>query len=321
MVLRAGLLWLSEQPYVFRFLRSNTLARRLASRFVAGETIESAVSAVQDLNAAGVSATLDVLGESVTNVAEARGARDAYLRALDRLADARADANVSLKLTQLGLDVDEPLCVENVRAVVARAKELGSFARIDMEGSEYTERTLDLFKQHLRPQFGDAVGVVLQSYLRRTERDLNDLLALGARIRLCKGAYKEKADVAFPHKRDVDANYVACMERLLEGGNRPAIATHDARIIAHARAYARKHDIPPTRYEFQMLYGVRRDLQLALRRQGYNVRVYVPFGDQWYPYLMRRLAERPANIGFLVGSVVKESLQRRDGRTRPEGRS
>ena len=311
MVLRAGLLWLSEQPYVFRFLRSNGLARRFASRFVAGETIETAVATVRDINALGISATLDVLGESVTNVREANAARAAYLQALDRLAEARADANVSLKLTQMGLDVDEAACVDNVRAVVARAKALGSFARIDMEGSAYTERTVQLFSRRLHPEFGDAVGVVLQSYLRRTERDLTELLAIGARIRLCKGAYKESDDVAFPDKRDVDANYVACMERLLERGNRPAIATHDAKIIAHARAFARRHDIPPVRYEFQMLYGVRRDLQLALRRQGFHVRVYVPFGDQWYPYLMRRLAERPANIGFLVGSVVQESLRRR----------
>jgi proline dehydrogenase len=310
MVLRAGLLWLSEQPYVFRFLRSNGLARRLASRFVAGETIDTAVAAVRDINALGISATLDVLGESVTNVREARADRTAYLQALDRLADARADANVSLKLTQMGLDVDEEACVENVRAVVARAKSLGSFVRIDMESSAYTERTLELFKRRFHPEFGDAVGVVLQSYLRRTESDLREMLALGARIRLCKGAYKEAADVAFPDKRDVDANYVACMERLLQEGKRPAIATHDARIIAHARAFARRQDIPPARYEFQMLYGVRRDLQLGLRRQGFQVRVYVPFGDQWYPYLMRRLAERPANIGFLVGSVVRESLRR-----------
>jgi len=309
MVLRAGLLWLSEQPRVFRFLRSNNLARRLASRFVAGETIDAAVTAVRELNAAGISATLDVLGESVTNAKEARAACGAYLQALDRLAEARADSNVSLKLTQMGLDVDEASCLANVRAVVARAKSLGSFARIDMEGSAYTDRTLRIFKDTLHPEFGDAVGVVLQSYLRRTEQDLHQLLPLGARIRLCKGAYKEAADVASPDKRDVDANYVACMERLLERGNRPAIATHDAKIIAHAREFARRQGIAPARYEFQMLYGVRRDLQVALRRQGHQVRVYVPFGDQWYPYLMRRLAERPANIGFLFGSVVKESLQ------------
>lgn len=311
MVLRAGLLWLSEQPYVFRLLRSNGLARRLASRFVAGETIDSAVASVRDLNALGISATLDVLGESVTNAREASAARAAYLEALDRITAAHADANVSLKLTQMGLDVDEGECVENVRAVIAHARTLRTFVRIDMESSAYTERTLQLFKERLHPEFGDCVGVVLQSYLRRTERDLNELLALGVRIRLCKGAYKEDADVAFPDKRNVDANYVACMERLLEGGNRPAIATHDAKIIAHARAFARQREIAPTRYEFQMLYGVRRDLQLALRRQGHQVRVYVPFGDQWYPYLMRRLAERPANIGFLIGNVMRESLQRR----------
>jgi proline dehydrogenase len=307
---RTGLLWLSEQPRIFRFIRRNGLARRFASRFVAGETAESGIAALQNLNAAGISASLDLLGESVRGAAEAHAARDTYLETLDRIKAAGADANVSVKLTQMGLDIAEELCVENLRAIVARAKSHGSFVRIDMEQSAYTERTLQLFKRTFHPEFGNAVGVVLQSYLRRTDQDVEQMIALGARVRLCKGAYQEPATVAFPHKRDVDATYVRCMERLLLRGAYPGIATHDARIIAHARAFARDKGIPQSRFEFQMLYGVRRDLQQGLRRQGYNVRVYVPFGTQWYPYLMRRLAERPANLAFLLGNVLRESLRR-----------
>jgi proline dehydrogenase len=309
-VLRAGLLWLSEQPRVFRFVRSNGLARHLASRFVAGETLDHAVKVLRELNAAGVSGTLDHLGEAVRSLTAARAARDTYLQALDRIQQAGADSNVSLKLTQMGLDIEERECVENVGAILSRARTQRSFVRIDMEGSAYTERTLSLFRQRFYPAFGDTVGVVLQSYLRRTEQDVAMMIALGARVRLCKGAYQEPADVAFPDKKEVDANYVACMERLLELGNYPAIATHDERIIARTKAFATNHGIPPTRFEFQMLFGVRRDLQRALRRDGYRVRVYVPFGDQWYSYLMRRLAERPANIAFLLGNIVKESLRR-----------
>lgn len=309
-MLRAGLLWLSEQPRVFRFIRGNGLARGLASRFVAGETVDSGVAALKDLNAAGIAASLDVLGESVHNADEAHAARDTYLETLDRIRSAHADANVSVKLTQMGLDIDEPLCVENMRAIVGRAQAHGSFVRIDMEQSAYTERTLHLFKRSLFPEFGQAVGVVLQSYLRRTDQDVDQMIALGARVRLCKGAYQEPATVAFPNKRDVDVAYVRCMERLMLGGHYPAVATHDARIIEHAKAFARDKGIRPERFEFQMLYGVRRDLQLKLRRDGYNVRVYVPFGTQWYPYLMRRLAERPANVAFLLSNLVRESLRR-----------
>jgi proline dehydrogenase len=309
-MLRAGLLWLSEQPRVFRFVRQNGLAKRFASRFVAGETVDEAVAALRDLNAAGVTASLDLLGESVTTADEAHAARDVYLQTLDRIRAARAQANVSVKLTQMGLDSDEALCVANLRAIVGRAKEHGSFVRIDMEQSSYTEKTLDLFTRVFYPEFGNPVGVVLQSYLRRTAQDVEAMIALSARVRLCKGAYQEPATVAFPAKRDVDANYVACMERLLARGNYPGIATHDERIIAHAKEYARRQGIRAERFEFQMLYGVRRDLQLGLRRDGWNVRVYVPFGTHWYPYLMRRLAERPANIAFIVGNVVKESLRR-----------
>jgi proline dehydrogenase len=309
-MIRAGLLWLSEQPHIFHFVRTNGLARRFAARFVAGETVESGVAALQELNAAGITASLDLLGEAVHNAAEARAARDTYVRTLARISAAGAAAHVSVKLTQMGLDIDPTLCVDNLRAIIARAKADGSFVRIDMEQSDYTERTLQLFRQRFHPEFANAVGVVLQSYLRRTERDVEQMIALDARVRLCKGAYKEPDTVAFPSKRDVDANYVRCMERLLLGGNYPAIATHDVRILEHAKRFARDKGIPPGRFEFQMLYGVRRDLQLALKRQGYNVRVYVPFGTQWYPYLMRRLAERPANVAFLLGNVVRESLRR-----------
>jgi len=310
-MIRAGLLWLSEQPQVFKFVRRNGLARRFAARFVAGETVESGVAALTRLNAAGLTASLDLLGEAVHSAAEARAARDTYLQTLDRIRTAGAAAHVSVKLTQMGLDIDAGLCVDNLRPIIARAKADGSFVRIDMEQSDYTERTLQLFRQKFHPEFGNAVGVVLQSYLRRTERDVEDMVALGARVRLCKGAYKEPEAVAFPRKRDVDANYVRAMERLLAKGDYPAIATHDVRILDHAKAFARDKGIAPARFEFQMLYGVRRDLQLALQRQGYNVRVYVPFGTQWYPYLMRRLAERPANVAFLLGNVMRESLRLR----------
>src|SRR5919106_833848 len=268
---RAGLLWLSEQPRMFAFIRGNGLARRFASRFVAGETVEAAVAALTELNAAGISATLDLLGEAVTSPAEAHAARDAYVQTLDRIWRFGADANVSVKLTQMGLDIDDALCRESMRAIIGQAKSYGSFVRIDMEQSAYTETTLRFFTQDFYPEFGKAVGVVLQSYLRRTERDVEDMIALGARVRLCKGAYKEPADVAFPKKRDVDACYVASMERLLERGTYPGLATHDARIIAHARAFARRKDIPPARFEFQMLHGVRRDLQQSLRSDGYRV--------------------------------------------------
>lgn len=310
-MLRASLLWLSERPRLNRFVRRNGFASRFASRFVAGETVDSALAALRDLNAARISASLDLLGESVRKPEEAQAAQGVYLELLDRIHSAGADANVSVKLTQMGLDIDERLCVQNLRAIIARARSLGSFVRLDMEGSAYTQRTLDLFTRIVHPEFGNATGVVLQSYLRRTGADVDAMTALGARVRLCKGAYQEPAEIAFPDKRDVDANYVACMERLLDHGNYPGLATHDERIITHARAYAKGRGIDPSRFEFQMLYGVRRDLQRELRGAGYNVRVYVPFGSHWYPYLMRRLAERPANIGFILGNVVKESLRRR----------
>lgn len=315
-MLRAVFLWLSEQPRIFGFVRRNRLARKLASRFVAGETIDEAIRAARELNGTppvpgGLSVSLDLLGESVLHAEEAQRACAIYLELLDRIHAANVNANVSVKLTQMGVDIDEALCIRNTQSIIGRAKQYHSFVRIDMEQSTYTARTLQLFTEVFYPQFGNAVGVVLQSYLRRTGDDVDAMIALGARVRLCKGAYKEPEDVAFPDKKDVDANFVRCMERLLERGNYPGIATHDEEIIAHAKAFTRQNSIPPARFEFQMLYGVRRDVQNRLRRDGYNMRVYVPFGTHWYPYLMRRLAERPANIAFITANVLKESVHRR----------
>ena len=310
-MLRAAFLWLSEQPRIFGFVRRNRLARKLASRFVAGETIDEAIPTLRDLNVSNLSASLDLLGESVLHAEEAQRACRTYLDLLERIHGAGANANVSVKLTQMGLDIDEQLCVSNMRAIIGKAKNHDSFVRIDMEQSSYTARTLRLFTAVFYPEFGNAVGVVLQSYLRRTAADTDAMIALGARVRLCKGAYQEPEDVAFPRKSDVDANYIACMERLLERGNYPGIATHDVTIIDHAKAFAKKLGIPAARFEFQMLYGVRRDLQYRLRRAGYNLRVYVPFGTHWYPYLMRRLAERPANIAFITTNILKEWTTRR----------
>jgi proline dehydrogenase len=310
-MLRAAFLWLSEQPRIFGFVRKNRLARKLASRFVAGETADEAISTLRELNGSNLSASLDLLGESVLHADEAQRACRTYLDLLDKIHIAKANANVSVKLTQMGLDIDEQLCIANMRAIIGRAKQLDSFVRIDMEQSSYTAKTIALFKDVFHPEFGNTTGVVLQSYLRRTEADVRTVIGLGARVRLCKGAYKEPDDVAFPDKRDVDANYVSCMEQLMERGNYPGIATHDLKIIDHAKAFARQRKIPAERFEFQMLYGVRRDLQYRLRREGYNMRVYVPFGTHWYPYLMRRLAERPANIAFITSNIVKEWTTRR----------
>src|SRR5574338_386633 len=311
-MLRQGLLWLSQQNGIFRFVRSNPLARRFASRFVAGETIEEGVASARELMSRGITASLDLLGESVSKPAEATAAKDQYLVMLDRMAAAgNIEVNVSVKLTQMGLDIDEDLCRRNMREILERAATHRGFVRLDMEGSDYTQRTLDFFRQHLFSDFSAHCGVVIQSALRRSERDINDMIAMRARVRLCKGAYLEPPDVAFPEKADVDRNYVKLMERLLAEGNYPGLATHDEKIIAQARAFVGEQRIADDRFEFQMLYGVRRDLQQQLRAAGHRMRVYIPFGTQWYPYLMRRLAERPANIAFMMGNIVKESVKHR----------
>ncbi len=309
-MMRHSLLWLSEQKQVFRFVRGNPLARKFAHRFVAGETIDSAVQAAKDLNGRKITATLDLLGESITEAGQAAAARDTYLQMLDAIAKAGVQSNVSVKLTQMGFDISEDLCLANMTAILDKAKAHGSFVRLDMESSAYTQRTLDFFYQKLHPTFGNTVGVVIQSALRRSAADVDLLIEKGVRVRLCKGAYLEPADVAFPDKADVDKNYVMLMERLMERGNYPGLATHDQVILERAKAFAAQQKIDPARFEFQMLYGVRRDLQDQLRGGGYNMRVYVPFGTQWYPYLMRRLAERPANIAFIMGNVVKEAVGR-----------
>jgi proline dehydrogenase len=310
-MLRSVMLYLSEQQQIFRFVRNNKLAKSMANRFVAGETLESALSAVSRLNARGITASLDLLGESVHNEAEARAAGESYVNMLDRIYERKADANVSVKLTAMGLDISEDLCVSIMHKILQRAREYRTFVRIDMESSEYTQRTLDLFEQRLYPAYRENVGVVLQSYLYRTFADVEHTNLLKARVRICKGAYKEPETVAYPDKKDVDTSYLRCMHALMQHGNYPGIATHDEAIIKEAKRFAKEHQIAPNRFEFQMLYGVRRDLQDQLVREGYRMRVYVPFGTQWYPYLMRRLAERPANIAFLTGNVLKEMAGKR----------
>ena len=307
-MLRNTLLYLSNQPRVFRFVRNNRLAKSFARRFVAGETVQEALDVVRELNARGITASLDLLGESVYTEREARAARDEYLTLLDRIKESRLEANVSVKLTAMGLDIDQELCVAVMQDILIRAQQYDTFVRIDMEASAYTEVTLKLFEERLHPQYKANVGVVLQSYLYRTFADVEHMNALRARVRICKGAYKEPPSVAYPEKKDVDGNYVKCMRELMLKGNYPGIATHDPAMINEAKRFATEQGIAKDRFEFQLLYGVRRDLQDALVKQGYRVRVYVPFGTQWYPYLMRRLAERPANVAFITGSVIREAL-------------
>ena len=311
-MLRSTLLYLSNQPHVFRFVRNNRLAKHFARRFVAGETVQEALAAVRELNAKGITASLDLLGESVYTEREARAARDEYLRLLDSIRESGVDANVSVKLTAMGLDIDHELCISIMQDILTRAQSYETFVRLDMEASGYTEVTLELFEERLYPAYKAHVGVVLQSYLYRTFADVEHMNSLRARVRICKGAYAEPASVAYPEKSDVDANYVKCMHELMLHGNYPGIATHDPAIIAEAKRWAAEQGIARDRFEFQMLYGVRRDLQESLVKEGYRVRCYVPFGTQWYPYLMRRLAERPANVAFITGNVIREALHARD---------
>jgi proline dehydrogenase len=309
-MLRSSLLYLSRQQRIFDFVKNVGFARQMASRFVAGETIATALAAVEQLNAKGITASLDLLGESVSSEAEARDTGRQYLEILDRIEQKKLQANVSVKLTALGQDISDELGLEIVRQVLERAKQYKSFVRLDMESSAYTDRTLDTFEQKLYPDYPENLGVVLQSALRRTLNDVERANVLKCRVRICKGAYLEPATVAFPDKADVDRNYVEAMHRLMEHGNYPGIATHDELIINEAKRFAKERGIAADRFEFQMLYGVRRDLQEQIVKEGSRMRVYVPFGSQWYPYLMRRLAERPANIAFMAGNIVKESLSR-----------
>jgi len=302
-MLRPIFLALSHRRSLQRFALRNPVLRRAALRFVAGERLEDAVAVIRRLNQAGLRATLDFLGEHTATRSGADAGAQSYLAILDELRRSGVDSNLSLKLTQLGLDVDEALCEALLRRVLTRAGPM--FVRVDMESSQYTDRTLRLVESLWAGGIRN-VGVVIQSYLRRSEADVERMIALGIRVRLVKGAYAEPPSVAFPRKPDVDRNFERLAERLLRRGVSPAIATHDARLIDAAKRAAAAGGIAPDRFEFQMLFGIRRDLQARLRREGYRVRVYVPFGEEWYPYFMRRLAERPANVMFVVRSVLRE---------------
>ena len=284
-------------------METSPLARRLATRFVAGETLEQVIAVAHRLKSESITVTLDHLGESVTNLDEAAAARDVYLRVLDALHAEGLEANVSLKLTQFGLDLSAEQCLANVDRLVRRAVELGGFVRVDMESSEYTQRTLDLVAE-LYTRHG-SVGTVIQSYLFRSRADIEFLNSARIRVRLCKGAYLEPASVAFPEKTDVDRNYVELAKLLLDGGAYPAMATHDEKLIAQIERYVAERNVARDAFEFQMLYGIRRDLQRRLVAQGYRLRLYVPFGGAWYPYYMRRLAERPANVFFILRNLFR----------------
>lgn len=304
-MLRSILLAVSQSPRVGRFITRNNLSRRVVRRFVAGEHLEDAVAAVRALNQAGRLASLDCLGESVSTEAEARNAAGTYSEMFDRIAAEKLICNVSLKLTQLGLDISQPLCEKLLLNIINRAAGLDNFVRIDMEGSAYTQRTIDICRS-MRAR-SDSVGTVLQSYLFRTEQDARDLIAAGCRLRLVKGAYKEPATVAFPQKSAVDANYIKVMKILLPSGLYHGIATHDPNMLDATKRFAAEHGIRNDQFEFQMLYGIRTDLQEQLIREGYRLRVYVPYGSDWFPYFMRRLAERPANLKFFLSNLFRSS--------------
>jgi len=307
-VLRQILVRLSQQPQLRDIATHNGLARGMAERFVAGETLEKAIAVVRDVNARTMSATLDHLGENVTSKQEAIEATNAACSMLAALTSAGVDCNASLKLTQLGLDLGDELARENLQRIMDRAAESGTFIRIDMESSEYVDRTLDIFYRLFETY--QNVGVVLQACLYRSAQDLERLIVAKARVRLVKGAYLEPASVAFQQKADVDANFVKLTEMLLADAHYPAIATHDPAMIAAAKRFAAGHQIAASSFEFQMLYGIRRDLQTSLVAEGYRMRIYIPYGSHWYPYLMRRMAERPANVMFVLGSIAREVTAR-----------
>jgi proline dehydrogenase len=302
-MLRSILLKLSESARFAHWFTTNSTTHRMAQRFVPGETLEEAIAAARACNDAGMFASLDYLGENVATTADAQRARDSYLEIFERIAKEKLHANVSCKLTQLGLDLNTDFCQGLVVSIVEFAARYDNFLRVDMEGSAYTQRTIELVKR-VRSK-NPAVGTVIQAHLYRSERDIHDLLAYGCRIRLCKGAYKEFPEVAYPRKKDVDANFVLLMQILLPSGFYHAIATHDPRMIAETiRCAAAKH-ISKDDFEFQMLYGVRTDLQRRLVKDGYRLRIYIPYGKDWFPYFMRRLAERPANVGFLLRNFLR----------------
>jgi proline dehydrogenase len=305
-LLRSGFIALSKNRTLRHFMERSRMGVKLSSRFIAGMTIDDAVRVCDSVNKQGMAVTLDALGESVTDAAAAHRAADVYHKLLDAIAARKLNANVSVKLTQMGLELD-PALAEGIALDLAKhAASFDNFVRIDMEDSSLTQVTLDIVRRiHAMPGLAGAIGIVIQSYLYRSEADIQQLLADGIRIRYCKGAYKEPPDVAFPRKADVDANYVKLSKVLLESSVYHGLATHDEAMIAAVKAYARERGIANDHFEFQMLYGVRRDLQRDLIRDGYRVRVYVPFGSEWYPYFMRRLAERPANVFFIAKNLMR----------------
>jgi proline dehydrogenase len=301
-MLRSALLQLAASPGFAHWVTSNAKTRGMARRFVAGETLDEAILAARACNSLGMYASLDYLGENVATTSDAQRARDAYLQIFDRIAAERLHANVSCKLTQLGLDLSADFCEGLLFTIVERAASYDNFLRVDMESSQYTQRTIDVVKR-VRSR-NPAVGAVIQSYLYRSEKDVQDLLNVGCRIRLCKGAYKENMDVAFARKKDVDGNFLRLMAMLLRSGFFHGIATHDPRMIAETIRFAAARGVSKDDFEFQMLYGVRTDLQRRLVKDGYRLRIYIPYGKDWFPYFMRRLAERPANLGFFLKNFL-----------------
>ena len=305
-VLRSAFIALSRNRMLRGFCENSRFGRGMSSRFVAGMEIGDALRVAQAVNQQGMLVTLDSLGESVSSEVDAHKAADIYHQVLDRISAQKVNANVSVKLTQMGLELEPKLAESIALSLTEHAQSLGNFVRIDMEDSSLTQVTLDIVRSiHARPELRGSIGIVIQSYLYRSQADIEQLVAEGIRVRLCKGAYKEPAEVAFPSKADVDTSYVQLSRMLLLSPIYHGLATHDEAMIAAAKAYATQHNIEPSRFEFQMLYGVRRDLQRKLVAEGYNVRVYVPFGREWYPYFMRRLAERPANVLFLAKNFFR----------------
>jgi proline dehydrogenase len=309
-MLRSTFLYLSRSKAARTFITKFPLAWAVASRFVAGEQIADAIRAIRELKARGLTATVDHLGENVSTETDAAQAANDCIQLLDAVQSSGVQSHASIKLTQLGLDLGDEVCFGNLRRVLDKAQAIGAFVRVDMESTAYTDRTLKLVRAAKDVGY-DNIGTVIQSYLYRSEADVDALCADGIRVRLCKGAYQEPPDRAFPEKKDVDANYVKLSQILLAAAKEnpalyPALATHDEAMIAAAKEYASGRNVPRSNFEFQMLYGIRRDLQEKLAAEGYNVRVYVPYGREWYPYFMRRLAERPANLWFFVSNFFKQ---------------
>ncbi len=305
-MLRAAFISLSESKSLRAAAEKTWLGQRLSRRFVAGTTIEDALAATRAMNQLGLSVSVDNLGENVTNADEARHSAELYHQMLDQMSAQKLNANVSMKLTHMGLDVDPTLAFDIATKLVQHAASINNFVRIDMEGSPYTQRTLDFVRKlHSSPENAGKVGAVIQAYLFRSEKDVEQLMADRIRVRLCKGAYKESPEISFEKKEDTDANYIKLMKTLLKSGVYHGIATHDENMIRATIEFAQKEKIPASAFEFQMLYGIRRDLQQKLVKDGWRCRVYVPFGTEWYPYLMRRLAERPANAIFILKNLVR----------------